>query len=181
MSAIGKTEISYFYPIRKLMVRTIVDSDIEAVRILRNQPYIVETMRYKKPISIEEQRQWWANLNKLENQYCVMMEGSDLAGVVNLKNINLSRGTAEWGLFLEEKYQGAIYGVVAGLTILNFAFNELKLKTVIATVLRGNTKAHAFNTGLGFKLLEQNDEEIVYSVTCEDYAKYSIAYQKILK
>lgn len=141
--------------------------DIELVRNWRNLPHVKNNMQYQETISAAMQQSWWQNLDKNTNLYFVIQSNTKKVGLVNLKDINLQLKTAEAGIFIgETEYLNSTIPVLATITIMELAFDVLKLKSLKAKIGVGNGKAVAFNEQLGYKaMLQQSHKEFKYYQT----------------
>lgn len=127
------------------------DSDTaELIRLWRNAPEISRYMEFREYITSEMQRQWLSSLPEKPVKYFVIFAAERPAGLIYLKNIE--RETAEAGLFLgdaEMRGTGAALG--ASVLLLDYAFDNLGLTMVWAKVMENNDAARHYNSGLGFK------------------------------
>jgi RimJ/RimL family protein N-acetyltransferase len=70
-------------------------------------------------------------------------------GVVNLKNIGNNQ--AEAGIFIgDTAHLNSIIPILATVSIMEFAFDDLKLKTLKAKIAVNNVKAILFNESIGY-------------------------------
>jgi UDP-4-amino-4,6-dideoxy-N-acetyl-beta-L-altrosamine N-acetyltransferase len=126
--------------------------DLELVRQWRNADHVRLNMDYQKIISSAEQKTWFEQLDKTNNFYFVISSDSKKVGVVNLKNINTSLVQAEAGIFIgETEYLNTLIPILATITIMEFAFETLQLKTLYAKIASNNVKAILFNESIGYK------------------------------
>lgn len=153
-------------PSLKIRLKTIQASDLEDMRNLRNEDSIRFNHLYQKIISPSDQLKWWETLDKNKNIYLGLFSETALLGVLNLKDIDSSKGSAEAGAFIQKDYQGSGVIAVGSFCILDFAFSQLKLNHVYARVMKENQSALKYNLSLGFKIENENDE--VYFITLNE-------------
>ena len=144
-------------------------NDLEKVRKWRNDPKIQNTMLFKDYITKEQQRQWFQTINNDCNYYFIINYNKNDIGLVNLKNIDLS--SAEAGIFIGEyEYWDTMLGFCAVLALNDFAFNDLNLKYLLATIIDNNKRAVRFNRLLGYELIEKKDDDVgLYKLEKEAY------------
>ncbi len=75
----------------------------------------------------------------------------ELAGVIGLHGINWSNKTTSMGYWLGEEFQGKGLMTSACKSVINYCFNELKLKRIEIRVATGNHKSQAIPQRLGFQ------------------------------
>ena len=124
---------------------------LEIVRRWRNSDSISKFMEYREEISQQQQKQWFAKINPEKEYYFIIKKDLIPIGMIHINKINSKLKTAEVGLFIgEDNYQGTGIAFGASLNLLDFAFDQLKLKKVFAKVKITNNNAVMYNSFLGF-------------------------------
>ena len=80
-----------------------------------------------------------------------LKEEGKIIGGIGIHDINFDVSKAEIGYWLGQKYWGKGYGGEALRTVLDFAFNKLKLKRLEAKVYEGNERSAGLLEKFGFK------------------------------
>ncbi len=155
-----------------IVLESLTFEDIDLVRNWRNSDHVRLTMSYQQYIDAEAQKQWFQSLDKQSNIYLLIKEVDAKIGLINLKNINWELGSAEAGIFIGEKeYLNSLAPLLATISIMEYAFEELKLNKLRAKISRTNFKAIFFNEGIGY-VKEDGQEEMdfqYYYVTPQQF------------
>jgi RimJ/RimL family protein N-acetyltransferase len=148
-----------------LQLQLISKSDLEMVRGWRNEQYVAEFMEFRKIISEEDQQYWFNNLNKECNLYFKILVDKEPIGLINLKEINWEKGTAEAGIFVGNKnFIGGISPMFSILILMKTAFKCFILNELFAKISKKNINAINFNRQLGYQYYSTvNDEFDLYN------------------
>ncbi len=142
-----------------IVLKSLAEDDLEMVKDWRNADHVRLNMKYQELITSEMQQTWFKQLNKKLNHYFIISKDYVPIGIVNLKGINFETLEAEAGIFIgDEQHLNTLTPILATITIMEFAFNELKLKTLKAQIASSNVKAILFNESIGYKKIETNSE-----------------------
>ncbi|MBS1647504.1 MAG: GNAT family N-acetyltransferase [Bacteroidetes bacterium] len=156
----------------------ITEHDIELIRYWRNQPFIRDTMQFTEYITAEMQQAWFKKINNKHNYYFLIETNNTKIGLVNCKDAEPNTGIAEGGIFLWDKsYWGSPIAGFAALTTLECVFEVLKSgEASMATVLKKNTHALAFNKKLGYEIIGETANKNFYKLllTKETYFKKTL-------
>ena len=152
-----------------IILEPVTEADLETVRRWRNADHVKMHMQYRDHITHAMQQSWFRSLDKSRNFYFMIQKESEKVGVVNLKDIDWNCKTAEAGIFIgEENYLNTLVPVLATVSIMEYAFGTLQLKSLRAKISSGNQKAIQFNENIGYqKLEEQASEGFDYYTTNE--------------
>lgn len=85
-----------------------------------------------------------------------------IVGNCGLKNIDLKRGQAEFGIILHQSVWGKGISQECHLLCLNFAFNELKLEKVYFTTDEHNVRMKGFFQKMGIPRVPNPHEDSPY-------------------
>jgi RimJ/RimL family protein N-acetyltransferase len=130
-------------------LRSIGPSDLEQLRVWRNLPQIREQMVFRETITPAMQEAWYAALDPTRNHYFVIEIGDAAIGLVDLKDVDPEARTGEWGIYIVDEERGPIAVIKSAVALLDFAFDDLGLEVVRATVLPTNERAIRLNVALG--------------------------------
>ena len=167
----------------KASLRSIGLDDIQLIRYWRNLDHVMHRMVVKKYIKRDDQQNWFESLDaKLVRYFIFSLDAKDI-GCVNLTNINLAKKTFEGGIFCgDTNYLNHWVNIWACVKIYNFAFFDLGLDTSYATILGDNKTAINLNKSLGYKFVENTDENIErFVLTRSEYIVASEKIQRYLK
>jgi len=112
----------------------------------------------------------------LSRHYAIVNDSDEYLGTISLKNIDTLNMKAEYAIVLRKFAQGTNVAYEATETILNIAFNDLKLHKVYLNVLTQNIRANRFYLKFGFKL----EGTFVDDINIENEF-YSLNWYSILK
>lgn len=166
-----------------LLLKRLRYQDIEMVRMWRNSETVKQHMAFKDHITIEMQKKWFKSLNPNCDYYFIIYHDNYPIGLTEVKNI--SNGKGNLGIFIadEETLTNVpMLSYKAIFTIIDFAFDELKLTNIEASILQNNTRAIRFNESFGFKIINNQDtvENKYYYLTKENYVEKSKKIRKII-
>ena len=122
---------------------------------LRNQQRAMHFMTSPKPLTVEDQRRWFADYLRRDDdlQWMIAAKDGALVGVTALYDIDLAAGSAEKGRLVsaDEISLAAPYVLEAELLLLRLAFGELGLQTVSAAIRPDNDKVISAHARMGFR------------------------------
>ena len=149
-----------------IVLKSITAADIELMRHWRNQDHVRLNMQYQKIISSEQQAKWFLDLDLKTNLYFVIKKENEKIGIVHLKEINWQSKQAEAGIFIGEvAHLNTISPLLATITIMEFAFDILKLEILKAKIASTNYKVILFNESIGYVKAGQQNEAFQYYET----------------
>lgn len=154
---------------------------IELVRTWRNDRSISQYMEYREYISPEAQELWFSRIDNDENYYFIITLQNEDIGLINIKDVDHSSKCGESGIFIwDERYLNSDVSFRATFALFDFAFDDLKLNTIISHVLSDNKRAIQFNKLMGFKILAGQDNVYnqEYNLDISDYIKVRNKYLK---
>ncbi len=125
---------------KNITLRAIEQEDLTLLQKWANDPdtqYMLGGWHF--PTNMNDQKKWFDSLSCNSNQQRFMIINQIPVGMANLVNINFKDGNAEHGLLLDNQYQGKGYGFDVVETIMNYAFNELRLNRLETTIIANNT------------------------------------------
>lgn len=135
----------------------------ELVRVWRNSPEINKFMDFQKEISVDQQKYWFGEIQKEKSDFFLIRKDETPIGLIHIEKINLDERFAHVGLFVGDvDYHGSGLALAASLSLLDYAFDTLSLKTVLAKVKDDNEQVIAYNSFLGFEKYERFDGNFSY-------------------
>lgn len=167
----------------KASLRTVEYDDIQLLRYWRNLDHVRSRMVMTNYIERDGQRRWFEGLNVDSVRYYIFSLDMKDVGCVNLNKINVTERTFEGGIFCGDiTFLNHWINVWAAIKIYNYAFFELNLDTSFATILKDNAPALKLNESLGYKFIEDiNQNTGRFILTRQDYVKSSEKIQRYLR
>ena len=158
--------------------RAIELDDIQLIRYWRNLDHVRRRMVMTNYIERDGQRKWFDSLNNDLVRYFIFSLGSKDIGCVNLTKINVIEKTFEGGVFCgDASYFNHWVNTWACVKLYNFAFFDLNLEKSFATILKDNKPALSLNKSLGYKFIEDIEQNIGRFILTR--AEYVLASEKI--
>lgn len=165
----------------EVVLKRLTHDKIELVRYWRNHPKISRYMEYREEITPEMQEAWFLKINNSNNFYFLITKDDKEIGLINVRDIDYGKGEGEPGIFIwDDDYINTPVSVMATLALTDFCFEELKLKRLIAHVLKDNMRAIRFNKAIGYKLTP-GQEEIMNQEYLLVPDSYKIKKNRIIK
>jgi RimJ/RimL family protein N-acetyltransferase len=128
------------------------------------------------------QKKWFSSLKKKYDYYFIIYYDNYPIGLTEIKNI--SNGIGNLGIFIADKdsLNIPLLSYRAIFTIIDFAFNTLKLKQLTATVLNNNPRAIKFNKSFGFQEVQnsKNAHTLHFILYKNEYEHKSKSIKKLL-
>lgn len=169
--------------IRKdLRMRRLEERDIELVRQHRNSAFIRQYMEFQEEITPEMQVRWFHSINNHNNVYLFTEYKGEPIGLINAKNINWEKRTAEGGIFIwDRRYINSPVALLAAMTFGELAATVFHLRAV-AKILVTNKRAIRYNKLLGFELCEGQETKInqLYAFSGERFMRFSRVFRGFL-
>lgn len=145
-------------------LNSLTSYDLELVRGWRNSEHVRPYMEYRQIIDAKMQSLWFDGLDKRKNLYFIISKEGMKFGLIHLKELNISEGIAEAGIFVgETEFLNSISPILATICLMEFAFDVLKLKQLKAKIGLTNQRVIKFNESLGYKSTgEKSGNQFVY-------------------
>ncbi|MBU5593010.1 GNAT family N-acetyltransferase [Clostridium sp. MSJ-4] len=123
-------------------------NDIEQTKYMYTVPY---------PYTLEDAESYLKYLNSISDDSSIELGIFDnfteeFIGVVSLENINHNYGNGEIGYWIRKRFWKKGYAKEATQMLIKYAFQELKLIRIYATLQKENTGSLALLTNLGFQV-----------------------------
>ena len=130
----------------------------------RNHPSIQKWMFTQQPISLKEHLSYIDSLSaRKDRAYFLLKKGSENIGVIDFTNIDYNIKTAELGIYAKPGTKGV--GKLLMTAIIDYAFNVLKIDTLISEVFEENEPARKLYIRYGFKVIstkETNNKNVLH-------------------
>lgn len=147
-------------------------SDRDIILNWRNSPTIRKNMYNHEVITMNEHNKWFRHIltNEIETNLMFLIDDVP-TGIVSFKNYNFSKRLSYWGFYIGDPKAPKGSGTVLGILGLDYAFDTLKLLTIIGEVLPFNIKSKKFHEKLGFnnegliKIANKDSEISVFRYT----------------
>ena len=160
-----------------VILRQLSHDRIETVRQWRNHPKIQQYMEYREEITPEMQERWYQRISNKNNYFFIVEYCGKCVGLINIRDIDKNRTYGESGIFIwDDDVLRSGVAVKAGLTMYDFAFNDLNLDYLVAHIYNTNPASIKYHAKFGFKLSEIKlnlniPVNQLYKLTKEDYLK----------
>jgi RimJ/RimL family protein N-acetyltransferase len=150
------------------------EDKIELLRHWRNAPEIVKNMEFQEHITAKMQANWFTKINNIHNFYFLIKWDKNWIGMINLSAIDYEKKTAEAGIFISNKsYINTSIPAHSSFSLLDFAFDDLELKSIHIKVNKNNKKALKYNQHLGFLYTKEssNTDFILMRLSARHYKR----------
>jgi diamine N-acetyltransferase len=159
---------------KNVVLRPLKESDIEMIRIWRNQEHIRESFLNNSIITEDQQKVWYKSYVNNMNDFMFIIEEKNNnrltpIGTIALYNLDLNHKSAEFGRLLigESKGTGKGYGQEATKLLCKFGFLELGLNKIYLKVFQKNLRALNIYLSCGFKVnsISTSRDQLVYEMS----------------
>ena len=137
-------------------LRPIEEKDLPFMQQLVNDPDLEQLIvGWSFPVSMKDQQQWFQNFHNTDKfiRYIIETETDGVIGLTGLREIDWKNGTAKGGgiRLLKKEMRSKGVATDAYMTMLRYAFNELRLHRVCTAALDYNGASLHFMEKCGFK------------------------------
>jgi RimJ/RimL family protein N-acetyltransferase len=153
----------------RVRLRLLTQADIEMTRRWRNQDNVRKWFVYSDIIQSDQQRDWFAKYQKIENDYVYVVEERVLnewkpAGQISLYAIDWQKGTAEYGRIMagDEARAGKGLFFDASLLMMQFWHASHGISDFFLEVKSDNVRARKLYDKLGF--VEESEKDGVVAM-----------------
>ena len=154
---------NYVASYQNIKLRPLAESDIELLRVWRNDKEQTAYLREIPTITPEMQKKWFEASQKDETEYVFAIDETEqlnrLVGSVAVYDVN--GGIAEAGRVQigDKEAHGRGLGRVAMALVMWFGFEELHLEKILGTVYKDNIPAYKNDMKLGFKIVGEHMDD----------------------
>lgn len=134
-------------------------------------------MEYREEITPEMQERWFQRISNKNNHFFILEYCGKCVGLINIRDVDENRTRGESGIFIwDDDVLRSGVAVKAGLTMYDFAFNDLNLDYLVAHIFITNLASIKYHAKFGFKLTEtekpsNTSVNQLYRLTKADYIK----------
>ena len=154
---------------KKLVLRRFNYDDLQDIYKMRSNPKMIEFTDSKLDESLEETKSYIEKMNKGidENKWIICAiehkKSKKVVGSISIWNINLELRSGELGYGIVPEYQNKGLMKEALLSIVDYAFNTMKLKTIEAYTEENNISSIKLLESCKFTEIKRVQEEGYYS------------------
>ena len=153
-----------------ITMRRLNKDKIEILRQWRNDPKIRQYMIYQEYITPEMQVKWFEKINNDNNLYFIIEDGGQDVGMINVKDIDYSKGIGEGGIFIyEDRLLNTDFAYRAHILLFDYVFNEIGLNGILSEIQPTNERAIRFASFLGSEITKETKECIFLMLTRDNY------------
>ncbi|MCX7877168.1 MAG: GNAT family N-acetyltransferase [Ignavibacteria bacterium] len=148
-----KVPFNRYFRGEKISLKPFEKEDISLVASWNNNEDINSTMLSRFPVSIYEQEKWYEKtINDRSKKKLIIEinESGEKAGMASLFNIDSKNLSAEVGVYLDPAYHGKGYAKEAIIMLSRFAFHELNMHKLYASVIEFNEASVKVFESAGF-------------------------------
>jgi UDP-4-amino-4,6-dideoxy-N-acetyl-beta-L-altrosamine N-acetyltransferase len=138
----------------KVRLREMREADVEHVVRWRNDPEVLGMLFSYRPLSEQEQREWFSKLpgDRTRVNFIVETLSGRPVGQAGFASLDHRDRRAELGVVIgEREEQGRGLGTDTVRLLVGYGFRELNLHRIDLRVLAGNDRALKLYRGLGFR------------------------------
>lgn len=158
----------YYSEYQHVKLRPLEESDIEQLRLLRNQ------YRYcfinTDEISSDLQSTWFQYYLAKDNDimFSICCPSLAFAGAIALYEIDFDTSSAEFGRIVVSEEAPQMTGTYAIEALLRFASDVFKLNTVYCSVLASNSRAISVYERIGFQQISSDGRLKYYQINLKN-------------
>lgn len=154
------------------------ESEIELVRFWRNSDEIKRYALQQETISQEQQRQWFASLQKKEDEYFIIRIGSTPVGLIWF---NRSDTDIETGFYIYDTSRQNTLTPYKIVTLFHrYLFEEKGFERISCKIMHNNLRAVRFNLSLGYRESEICASYNRYELSRDEYRRANAKISKLL-
>jgi UDP-4-amino-4,6-dideoxy-N-acetyl-beta-L-altrosamine N-acetyltransferase len=146
----------------------LTELDLELLRKWRNNEEVRKYMNFQSYITPEKQKDWFKSINNQNNFYYIVEYNGDKIGLVNDKNIDWDKKTAEGGLFIwDKRYLNSTIPLKVSILMLELAYTLLGWNKTYIKVRKDNPRAVKYNEKLGYVKVDSEENLDFYTMELE--------------
>lgn len=144
-----------------ICLRPLMEDDIEFLREWRNNPANTVYLRKIGYISCEQQKKWYDNYLKNEDEICfAIVETEELNRIVGSASLyNFQNNQAEFGKLLigDEQAHGRKIGYHAVAALVKYGFEHFNLERIVLECHEKNASAYHIYSQTGFEVVGSHE------------------------
>ena len=151
----------------RLTLRQLKMNDDNEIFFLRSDERILKYLDMPPAATIDDARMFIDKIiNGINKYWAITTKSNDkLIGTICIWNISADGYNADIGYVLHPDYQGKGFMQEALLKVLEYSFETMNLKSIEADVDPNNSKSIQLLKRNGFKLKQQLEKNVIYSLT----------------
>jgi len=132
-------------------LRTVEEEDLEFLRDAINDPRVWQTLGAYQPKNLQQEREWFESVGEGDGVGLLVCVDGEAVGSIGLHEVNEVWGRAEAGYWITPDAQGNGYATDALATLVEYAFDELRLHKVYAHAYETNPASRRVLEKVGFR------------------------------
>lgn len=133
-----------------LTMRCVAECDLEALRLMHNDPSTLSMLTDATPVTPAMQQAWFKSLGGGASRRYVIEDALGLAAFVRIDGLDMQNGNACIGLDVMVERRGCGLGTRCLKLLLRYCFSELRLHLVWLKTAEFNSVARHLYEKLGF-------------------------------
>ncbi len=157
-----KKSIPIYFKGSKITLAALEKEDIPVVTKWINDEEISYYNGSRFPAGLDEQSSWFEKIrnDKTKKKLLVYTKDNEKAGMVTLFNIDHRNQKAEIGVYIASEYQNKGLAKESLKLLANYAFQELNMHKIYASIMSFNTMSIKLFESAGFKREYTKKEEV---------------------
>lgn len=147
-------------------LRTIEEEDLDFIQRNLNDPAIRWNTELTTPMNGVKRRQYFEEKLSGSEVHLLVCDDETRVGYVNMTQLDYKTGTGDLGVWIATEHQGNGYGTEALATLVTYAFEEHRLRRLVARCFESNERTQSMLEAIGFTL-EGQLRDAYYN--CGDY------------
>ncbi|MBZ5558461.1 MAG: GNAT family N-acetyltransferase [Acidobacteriia bacterium] len=166
-----------------LTIRTVEESDLDRIRLLRNDPSTWKMLTTIGFIDAASQRAWFERIQTAQDRryYVICDDDSDFIGIVRMDEIDPANRSIRIGADIVPGLRGRGYGTRIFTLLKKHCFDYLNMHRVWLAVLEGNEPARRLYEKQGFRVEGRYREAVFRDGSYHDYIIMSLLEEEYRK
>jgi len=161
----------------RLEIDLMARKDLEEVRKLHNHPEVLKYLTDIRPVSEQEQEQWFTKISNSRANYrfiARLKESLDLVGVFRLDKLDHVNQSAQIGLDVHPTFQNMGFGTEIYGIFFKLLFNDWNLHKLSLETLSSNVRARRLYVRLGMSIEGTLRQAVYRNGMYEDLVIYGV-------
>lgn len=160
--------------INDLILRKLQISDIELLRMFRNEKRISKHLINQAYISKSEQIDWFKSIDWESSYYWMIIFDNKDRGIIYINNFNADKDSIETNIFIFQEQDKGNPEFIRALWIISYlCFEKFNIKMLQSKIQVENLPAIEIDKFFGFKEVNKNKELIFFECSKFDFTKNS--------
>lgn len=167
---------------KKIKLVPLEMDDMKKLNDMMNDPDIESmVIGWSKPVTLEEQKNWFMNLNERNTIRYAVKEEEKTVGTVIIRDIDWKNRKTSIDIKLSKEGQGKGYGKEIMYLTLNYCFNELNLHGVYVGIIEYNIASQKLVEACGYTREGITREAVYKNGKYNGIVNYSILKDEFIK